>query len=395
MRGYATAFDPTLVTAREAARVVEGAAAIEKMAAAVKARAAARAAETGIWREGGDRNPAHELARRTGTSVGQARQTIETGRKLQGLPATAEAAQRGELSLEQAALVAGAASADPSSEQRLLKRSRSASLTELRDECARTRANTENLDARRERIHRQRRLRQWVDDGGVGHLHWSDNPERIADVMGKITPARDRLAEAARREGRDEPLEAHAADALHEVVCGRPGACPQRAGRRTTVLVRVDLDRLLGAPAHGASVCEIAGYGPVALSAVRDLLATGDPFLAAIVTKGEAITGVAHLGRRPTAHQRSALEWLYPTCGVRGCSTLSRLEIDHRDDWSKTHLTVLDLLDRLCDHHHRLKTHHSWALVEGTGKRPFVPPDDRRHPRHARQHRRPKPRKAA
>jgi len=110
---------------------------------------------------------------------------------------------------------------------------------------------------------------------------------------------------------------------------------------------------------------------------------TGDPFLAAVITKGKEVVGVAHLGRRPTAHQRSALEWLYPTCAAEGCNSLTYLEFDHRDDWAKTHRTVFDLLDRLCGHHHDLKTREDWALVVGEGKRAFVPPDDPRHPRHA------------
>ena len=38
------------------------------------------------------------------------------------------------------------------------------------------------------------------------------------------------------------------------------------------------------------------------------------------------------------------------------------------------------LLDRLCRHHHKPKTHHGWALIEGRGKRAFVPPHDPRHP---------------
>ncbi|MBA2751163.1 MAG: hypothetical protein H0U41_02855 [Actinobacteria bacterium] len=92
---------------------------------------------------------------------------------------------------------------------------------------------------------------------------------------------------------------------------------------------------------------------------------------------------MAHLGRRPTAHQQSALEWLYPTCAAEGCSALGRLQVDHRRDWAKSHVTIFDLLDRLCAHHHGLKTHEGWALVEGTGKRAFVAPDDPRHPRRA------------
>ena len=129
----------------------------------------------------------------------------------------------------------------------------------------------------------------------------------------------------------------------------------------------------------------MAGFGPVARSAVQDLLESGNPFLAAVVAKGEAVVGVAQLGRRPSAAQQTALEWLYPTCAVEGCATVARLENDHRVDWSASHFTAFDLLDRLCYHHHRLKTLEGWALIEGRGKRAFVAPDDPRHPRHRPQ----------
>jgi hypothetical protein len=102
--------------------------------------------------------------------------------------------------------------------------------------------------------------------------------------------------------------------------------------------------------------------------------------MAAIVIKGKEVVGVAHLGRRPNAHQQSALEWLYPTCAAEGCNSLAFLETDHRQDWAETQTTVFELLDRFCPHHHDLKTRENWALVERRGKRAFVPPDDPRHP---------------
>ena len=37
---------------------------------------------------------------------------------------------------------------------------------------------------------------------------------------------------------------------------------------------------------------------------------------------------------------------------------------------------------RVSGYHHDLKTYKGWALVEGSGKRPMVPPDDPRHPRY-------------
>ncbi|MGH9211785.1 MAG: hypothetical protein ACRD2C_14030, partial [Acidimicrobiales bacterium] len=64
------------------------------------------------------------------------------------------------------------------------------------------------------------------------------------------------------------------------------------------------------------------------------------------------------------------------------------VENDHREDWAKTHVTRLAALDPLCPHCHRLKTHHRWALVAGTGRRAFVPPNDPRHPKNSQRQRR-------
>jgi hypothetical protein len=114
------------------------------------------------------------------------------------------------------------------------------------------------------------------------------------------------------------------------------------------------------------------------------MLESGDPFLAAVVTRGVEVAGVAHLGRRPSAHQHSALEWLYPRCANQSCGSLAHLEVDHRLEWSRSHTTLLELLDRLCGHCHGLKTRKGWSLVDGRGRRAFVPPHDPRHPRHCR-----------
>ena len=178
-------------------------------------------------------------------------------------------------------------------------------------------------------------------------------------------------------------MEAYAADALAELARRADRTPDRKRSRRVKILARVDLTRLLGNQPVGDEVCELAGYGPVAVSTIRDLINTEDPFLAAIITKGKDVVGVAHLGRRANAHQQSALEWLYPTCAAEGCNSLAHLENDHREDWAKTHTTIFELLDRLCPHHHDLKTTVGWGLVEGRGKRAFVPPDDPRHPRRA------------
>ncbi len=166
---------------------------------------------------------------------------------------------------------------------------------------------------------------------------------------------------------------------------GPNGAAPVRrakklAGSPARIMIRVDLDTLLrGFPIEG-ELCEIAGYGPVPVSVIQDLATNENAFIVGLLTKSEQLLGVYHQRRRPNAYQRSALDFIYPGCAVAGCSARAGLQYDHRHDWAKTKYTVIDLLDRLCPHHHNLKSRKNWALIHGTGKRPFVPPDDPRHP---------------
>src|SRR5438046_10207152 len=82
---YAAAFDAALLPAAVAARVVEDAAAIEKMAATMKGLAAARVAETELWKKDGDRLAAQQLDRRTGTTVCAAIAAVEAA-GLRGSP---------------------------------------------------------------------------------------------------------------------------------------------------------------------------------------------------------------------------------------------------------------------------------------------------------------------
>jgi hypothetical protein len=69
-----------------------------------------------------------------------------------------------------------------------------------------------------------------------------------------------------------------------------------------------------------------------------------------------------------------------PAAAKRTLETGKRLAAQPEVARVKTKFTVFDLLDRLCPHHHRLKTNRGWGLVEGTGKRDFVPPGHSRHP---------------
>jgi hypothetical protein len=141
------------------------------------------------------------------------------------------------------------------------------------------------------------------------------------------------------------------------------------------VLIRVDLPALRRGSTAPGEVCEIAGYGPIPVTTATRLM--NEAFLALVVTRGKDVLNVTHLGRQFTEHQKTALEWRDPECQVLGCAATVRLERDHREDWADTHTTRVPAADRLCHHHHLLKT-AGWSLEPGDGKRRIRPPSTAR-----------------
>ncbi|HEX4777833.1 MAG TPA: hypothetical protein VFW74_13735, partial [Acidimicrobiia bacterium] len=143
-------------------------------------------------------------------------------------------------------------------------------------------------------------------------------------------------------------------------------------------ILRLDHEALLRGSVEGDELCEIAGLGPVPVRTARALL--GESILKLVLTKGEDVASVTHLGRGPKVAQKIALLWQSPCCSVEGC-TRTRIEFDHREPWAKTKHTKLNELDALCTFHHDLKHREGWSLVDGTGKRPMVAPDHPDHPK--------------
>jgi hypothetical protein len=145
-------------------------------------------------------------------------------------------------------------------------------------------------------------------------------------------------------------------------------------GDNTKVIVRIDHSALARGHSISGETCEVAGLGPVPVTTVQALL--GDAFVAAVVTKGRDVVTVAHLGRRLSAHQRTALEWMGMRCSNLACNRTIAIEVDHRVPWATNPETDLANQDPLCPDCHRRKTHHGWKLEPGSGRRRFLPPDD-------------------
>jgi hypothetical protein len=357
---------------------------IERCAANAKTLLAARVEASGDWRRAGARSAAEHLAKSGGTSTGVARRSLETSKLLADLPAVVDAARGGVLSVAQVEAIAGAAAADPGAAERLVELAGTTSTAELRDECLRTRVAADpDRNATHARIHRERYHRIFRDAEGGWNVSARGTAEQGGRYAAALEPIIDELFNEARAEGRNEPREAYAFDAMILLAerANEPPADTKKSRRvnpRYLTLLHLDWEAMVRGDTEGDEKCEIVGIGPIPVRVARDLM--GESILKLVVTKGVDVANVVHLGRGPTAAQRIALLWSKPKCANVECSSMF-VQIDHREPWAATKHTVLGELDPLCPHDHKLKTNQGWSLVDGTGRRAFVGPKDLRHPR--------------
>ena len=203
---FASSFDAAVVSPTDAERVVRETSQAINMLETVRALAAARAAAGGTWRREGAPSPAHDLARKTGTSVTKAKEALDIAEKLAVLPALDAAARAGEVSASQVAPIADAASADPRAEQRLLDKARRASLGELRDECARTPAAAlPDDEARHHASHNSRHLRKRRCPDGAGELTYRSTVDQVAEVFAVVQGFANRAFDLARIQAATNP----------------------------------------------------------------------------------------------------------------------------------------------------------------------------------------------
>lgn len=442
MLGLVAGLDPDGVPLPEAPAMWRAFDAIARAAGAAQVLLARRVEESSVWASQGSRSAAEYLGRVSGTSVRSAREALRASKDLANLPLVEQALRRGDLSVTQAELITGAAGADPTRQAQLVESASRLSLAELAQECGRVKAAADpDPDATYRRLRADRRLRQHTGSDGAWCLSGRGTPDDGALFRFALEPLIDEIFDDARREGRHEHRDVYAYDAFVELLrrsldiedgpsaddeggsahastdgddgddrlaapstaqAGSPAPAPgsavgdrhargekprkprprSRSNPRYLALLRIDVSALTRGEVHGGELCEISGIGPVPVSVARQLL--GDAVVKLIVTKGVAVANVTHLGRGPTVAQRMALLWRSPSCSNEACAR-SFVQIDHREAWAETRHTVLQELDPLCPHCHRLKTYQGWSLVDGTGKRSFVPPTDPRHPHPGRR----------
>lgn len=372
VRSVAGGIDVDGLDVPEAVRVVEECAEAERLLGALRVVVTATLENKAVWRREGYRSVAGWMAAKTGTAVGSAVATLEMAKLLGDLPVLAAAFRDGLLSEVQAREIADVVSEVPEAEAQLVEAAGKLSLRGLRDECQRVEAAALiDEEERHRRVHKNRHVRGWVRRG-VGHLKAEMTPGELARVMARVNDrTNDIVAEAIG--GRwFESREAHSVDALVDLL-GPDGA--GRAGPGTMVHVVVDYEALVRGHTVSGERCEIPGVGPIPVSVARAM--SQDAILKVLVTKGVDVVTVAHAGYTIPAHLRSALEVRDPTCIVPGCDIDRKLEIDHRNSFSRTRVTKLEDLGRLCRWHHYQKTFLGYTYRGGPGTWEWIPPENR------------------
>ncbi len=264
-------FDADRLSGPDARTAVEGFVGLEKLAAAGKLLAVGRLDQTGAWvGDGSFRDIEAWLVSISGTTVGSARGTSATARRLRSLPASSDALRAGDLSPTQADAISAAAHADPTAETSLLETAKTAGVRGLKSECDRVAAAAASRDSeieQYERIRAARSLRHRRLADGSGSIEIRGPLDRTAQMMAALEPYERDLFEDNRKSDRPEHPDAVAFDAMvrlcEQSVMARTG--PERStGSRPLAMVVVHMSK--AAYERGwtepGETCEVAGLGP-------------------------------------------------------------------------------------------------------------------------------------
>ena len=162
-------------------------------------------------------SPDEFLARLNGTSRTEAKQMIDTARRLKQCPTTAEAFESGELSVGEAAAISVAAVVDPTAEAALVAHAaKTHDLAGTRERANRVKVAArkgEDPAVRRSRLRAQRRWCEFDRDEMVATSSlWV--PEDYALVRPVVDAYAQAVYERARRLGLRDPMEAYRADGV-------------------------------------------------------------------------------------------------------------------------------------------------------------------------------------
>jgi HNH endonuclease len=359
LREALAGFEPGQFSGADCARLGEELALTAKACATAGLLAAAGATRAGAHREAGFKDPASWLARQSGTTATRAREALETARRLEECPDTKEALRAGEISLSQAHEITKTESETPGAEAELLKLARRSDLSQVRDRARQHRQAQVDPAALRRRQLGLREFRHWRDRDGMIGATFALPPESGLALVGRVEAAALRRRRAAGDGGQEpERFEAHAADALAQLVAGATNNVEGPRPHSTELVLVCDLYAWRRGHSHPGELCHIIGGGPLPPEVAKDL--AQDAFVKVALHDGTNIHTVKYFGRHLPAALRTALD-LGPVPEFTGracvdCGSRWGLEYDHVDPVANGGPTEYANLQARCYKDHQLKT---------------------------------------
>ena len=300
--------------------------------------------ERGVAKADGALDTAQWVAATDLVPAGAARAAVDTARALPELPAIAEVAETGGLSMAQLAALAEIAS--PESDERWAKEGPGCTPAALQ-QLARQQRRVKREDAQRQ--DRRRSFRWWKDRHGYGTRFAGVLPDDAAAV---VTGAIERrVEEMGPVDGVYEPHESRCADALVE-TCSADRA---EAGR-PEVIVHVPVGVANEAPT-------LADGTPVSIDVVRRLACDATAYLLVENPDG-TVAGYGRRRRIVPDKMRRRLHQRDRHCRFPGCNRTRGLRAHHIAHWMPDDgATEEDNCVLLCHRHHVLLHDGGWTMT--------------------------------
>src|ERR687891_2694113 len=364
--------EPELLTTDSARRLLDEYARAEKLVSFGKAVLAQRVDDAAL------------VARATGTSMGKAKQTLETGVALKDAPEVGDALARGEVSLDQAGEIAKAEQASPGSAGDLLNVAKEASFNVLRDEARRIKLEAEQHRGLGDRQREARSARSHIDELGMVDIHLRFQPHLGTPIRNRAEAEASRLYREAKKNGQQEPFERHLADAYAKMLSGNGKGRTTRP--ELVVLVNHEVAKRGWRDVKDGEYCKIPGVGPVPPEVAKQI--AGDAFLNGVFYDGVDLRHFKRWTKNIPVDIQRALELGPPPDfdGVKctDCGNRFRPERDHVEPRNSGGPSSTTNLEWRCDPCHEQKTKRDRLAGKLTPRPPAgkrgPPPDERRGP---------------
>jgi hypothetical protein len=192
---------------------------------------------------------------------------------------------------------------------------------------------------------------------GTSNLLGLDLP--AADAQAAMRRIND-LAKMAKTADDPRTMDQVRADVFVDLLNGRHLKSGPGKG---TVDIHVELTTLAGLDENPG---ELRGYGPVIADIARQVAENqSKPEHRVTVTEGGEPIWTGTTRRRPTAHQKRAVQARNRTCVFPGCRMpAGESDLDHTHPWAEGGPTEITNLAPLCRHDHRVKHRTGWELQQ-------------------------------